>query len=188
MRQGTGVVADTRSGSFTQVSVPDGYGAYLLGQLFEPWAAVLTARAGIRPGYRRVARPGGTVVLSTWAAEHPLGLFGSMNETLREFGMAEPFPRAFDSDSYRVSLTELRDLLLAAGFQEVSAETVEINATWQTAEAATATLLGTPFGLLVLALPADTQQQIRARLASKLGTSAGSVTVRTMSNIVQGIK
>lgn len=271
-------MGDTRSESFTQVSVPDGYGAYLLGQLFEPWAAVLAARAGIQPGYRvldvasglgsvarlaaeaagpgglvaasdisgamltaaaarpvlpgwapleylecsasaiaadddsfdavlcqhglqffpdragavsemrRVVRPGGVVVLSTWAAEHPLGLFGPMNETLREFGMAEPFPRAFDSDSYRVGLAELRDLLLAAGFQEVSAETAEINATWQTAEAATATLLGTPFGPLVLALPADTQQQIRARLASKLGTSAGDVTVRTVSNIVQGIK
>ena len=41
---------------------------------------------------RRVARPGGIVVLSTWAAEHPLGLFGPVNETLHESGMAEPFP------------------------------------------------------------------------------------------------
>jgi SAM-dependent methyltransferase len=271
-------VADTRSGSFTQVSVPVGYAEYLLGQLFEPWAAVLVARAEIRPGYRvldvasglgpvarlaaetagpgglvaasdisgamlaaaaarpvlpgwapleylecpasaiaadddsfdavlcqhglqffpdraaavaemrRVARPGGSVVLSTWAAEHPLGLFGSMNETLRELGMAEPFPRAFDSGSYRVGLAELRDLLLAAGVREVGTETVELHATWQTAEAATATLLGTPFGPLVSALPADAQRQIRARLATKLGASAGGVTVRTVSNIVRGTK
>jgi ubiquinone/menaquinone biosynthesis C-methylase UbiE len=271
-------MADTRSESFTQVSVPDGYANYLLGQLFEPWAAVLADRAGIRPGYRvldvasglgpvarlaaqtagpgglvvasdisgamltaaaawpvlpgwapieylecpasaiaagddsfdavlcqhglqffpdraaavsemrRVAQPGGVVVISTWAAEHPLGLFGAMNETLRELGIAEPFPRAFDSGSYRVGLDELRDLLQAAGFQEVSAETVELDATWQTAEAATATLLGTPFGPLVSALPAATQQQVRARLASKLGTSAGGVTVRTVSNIVRGTK
>jgi len=278
MRQGTGVVADTRSEGFTQVSIPNGYGAYLLGQLFEPWAVVLAARAGIRPGdrvldvasglgpvarlaaetagpgglvtasdisgamlaaaaarpelpgwapleylecsasaiaadddsfdvvlcqhglqffpdragavseMRRVVRTGGIVVLSTWAAEHPLGLFGSMNETLREFGMAEPFPGAFNSDSYRVGLAELRGLFLAAGFQEVSAETVEINATWPTPEAATATLLGTPFGPLVLALPADTQRQVRARLASKLGASPEGVTVRTVSNIVSGTK
>jgi ubiquinone/menaquinone biosynthesis C-methylase UbiE len=271
-------MADTRSESFTQVSVPDGYAEYLLSQLFEPWAAVLTARARIRPGQRvldvasglgpvarlaaeaagpggrvtasdisgamlaaaaarpapsgwapveylecpaaaiaadddsfdvvlcqhglqffpdrpaaaaemrRVARPGGTVALSTWAAERPLGLFGAMNETLLEFGVAEPFPSAFNSGSYRVGLAELRDLMLTAGFHEVSAETVELDATWQTGEAATAALLGTPFGPLVSALPAGTQQQIRARLASKLGASPDGACIRTVSNIVQGTK
>ncbi len=29
----------SRSGSFTQVSIPDGYDRFMLGQLFEPWAA-----------------------------------------------------------------------------------------------------------------------------------------------------
>jgi SAM-dependent methyltransferase len=272
------VVADTRSESFTAVSVPDGYAEYLLGQLFEPWAAVLTARAGIRPGHRvldvasglgpvarlaaeaagaggrvtasdisgamlaaaaarpapsgwapveylecpaaaiaaddrsfdvvlcqqglqffadrgaavaemyRVTSAGGTLVVSTWAAEHPLGLFGAMNETLLEFGVAEPFPRAFDAGSYRVGLAELRDLLLSAGFHEVGGEAVELDATWQSAEAATATLLGTPFGPLVSALPAGVQQQIRARLAGKLGASAAGATVRTVSNIVRGTR
>ncbi len=279
-------MADIRSESFTQVSVPDGYAEYLLSQLFEPWAAVLTARARIRPGQRvldvasglgpvarlaaeaagpggrvtasdisgamlaaaaarpaaaaaarpapsgwapveylecpaaaiaadddsfdvvlcqhglqffpdraasaaemrRVVRRGGTVVLSTWAAEHPLGLFGAMNETLREFGVAEPFPSAFDSGSYRVGLAELRNLMLTAGFHAVSAETVELDATWPTGEAATSTLLGTPFGPLVSALPAGTQRQIRARLASKLGASPEGARIRTVSNIVQGTK
>jgi SAM-dependent methyltransferase len=51
-------------------------------------------RAAAAREMRRVARPGGIVVLSTWAAEHPLGLFGPVNETLREAGLAEPFPRA----------------------------------------------------------------------------------------------
>jgi ubiquinone/menaquinone biosynthesis C-methylase UbiE len=268
----------TRTESFAQVSVPDGYGRFMLGQLFEPWAAELVARAGLQPGscvldvasglgpvarlaaaaagpsghvvasdisaamlaaasarprasgwapieylecpasaiasgddrfdvvlcqhglqffpdraaaareIRRVTRAGGAVVLSTWAAEHPLGLFGPMNETLREAGLAEPYPRAFDSDSYRLSVADLHDLLQAAGFHDVRVETVELDATWQTAEAATATLLGTPFGPLVSALPADAQQQLRARLASKLGNSAHGVTVHTASNIAQGTK
>jgi ubiquinone/menaquinone biosynthesis C-methylase UbiE len=163
-----------RSASFTQVSVPDGYGRFMLRQLFEPWAAELIARADVRPGSHvldvatglgpvarlaaaaagpggrvvasdisaamlaaaaatpwdtrwapveyvecpasaipvedasfdavlcqqglqffpdraaavremgRVARPGAAVVASTWAAGHPLGLFGAINETLRE--------------------------------------------------------------------------------------------------------
>jgi hypothetical protein len=54
--------------------------------------------------------------------------------------------------------------------------------------AADLTLLGTPFGPLVSALPADAQQQVRASLASKLGCRADGVTVRTVSNIAQGIK
>jgi hypothetical protein len=56
------------------------------------------------------------------------------------------------------------------------------------AEAATSTLLGTPFGPLVSALPADAQHQPRARLAGKLGDSAGGVIVRTVSNVGRGTK
>jgi len=268
----------SRSGGFTQVSVADGYDRFMLGQLFEPWAADLIARAGLKPGccvldvasglgpvaglaaeaagpggrvvasdisaamlaaaaarpqgpgraameylecpasaiaadddsfdvvlcqqglqffpdraaavaeMRRVARPGGTAVMSTWAAEHPLGLFGPMIEALRETGMAEPFPGAFDSGSYCLSVTDLADLLQAAGFGDVDVQTVELDATWQTAEAATSTLLGTPFGPQVSALPAEAQQQLRARFASKLGDSAAGVTVRTFSNIARGTK
>ena len=132
--------------------------------------------------------PGGTAVLSTWAAEHPLGLFGPMIETLQETGMAEPFPGAFDCGSYCLSAADLADLLHEAGFRDVDVQTVELDATWPTAEAATSTLLGTPFGPQVSALPADARQQLRARFASKLGGSAGGVTVRTVSNVARGTK
>src|SRR5580704_8511982 len=262
----------SRSGSFVQVSIAEGYDRFMLSQLFEPFSADLIARANLRPGcsvldvasglgpvarlaaqaagpdgrvvasdisvamlavasarpegpgwamieylqcpasviaaeddsfdvvlcqhglqffpdraaaageMRRVARPGGTAVMSTWAAEHPLGLFGPMIEALRETAMAEPFPGAFDAGSYCLSAADLADLLQTAGFRDVSVQTVELDATWPTAEAATSTLLGTPFGPLVSALPADSQQQVRARLASKLGDSANGVTVRTVSN------
>jgi ubiquinone/menaquinone biosynthesis C-methylase UbiE len=40
----------SRAGGFAEVSVPDGYGRFLLGQLFEPWAAELITRAELRPG------------------------------------------------------------------------------------------------------------------------------------------
>ena len=145
-------------------------------------------RAAAAGEMRRVTRPGGIVVLSTWAAEHPLGLFGPMNETLRESALAEPFPRAFDPDSYRVNAVELQGLLQTAGLREVRVETVRLDAHWQTAEAAAATVLGTPFGPLVSALPADAQEEIRARLASMLSGSDGEVTVRTASNIAWGVK
>jgi ubiquinone/menaquinone biosynthesis C-methylase UbiE len=269
---------DSRSGSFTEVSIPDGYDRFMLGQLFEPWATELITRADLKPGcrvldvasglgpiarlaaemagpggrvvasdisaamlavaaarphgpgwaaidylqcpasviaadddsfdvvlcqhglqffpdraaavaeMRRVTRPGGTAVMSTWAAEHPLGLFGPMAEAVQEAGIAEPFPGAFDASSYRLSAADLADLLQAAGFRDVAVDTVELHATWRTAEAATSTILGTPFGPLVSALPADAQQQLRARLASRLGDRADGVTVRTASNIARGTK
>jgi SAM-dependent methyltransferase len=145
-------------------------------------------RAAAAAEMRRVTRPGGTVAISTWAAERPLGLFGPMNQTLREAGMAEPHPRAFDSDTYRLSVAELRDLLQAAGWHDVRVQTVELDATWPDTETATAALLGTPYGPLVSTLPADTQQQLRARLAGKLGATSRGVTIRTASNIACGIK
>jgi ubiquinone/menaquinone biosynthesis C-methylase UbiE len=268
----------SRAGGFAQVSVPDGYARFLLGQLFEPWAAELISHAELRPGcsvldvasglgpvarlaaaaagpagrvvasdisaamltaaaarpvpqgwapieylqcpvsaitaaddsfdvvlcqhglqffpdragaaaeMRRVTRPGGTIVLSTWAAEHPLGLFGPVNQVLREAGMAEPYPRAFDSGTYRLSVTELRDLLQAAGWHDVRVQTVGLDASWPDAETATAALLGTPFGPLVSALPAGTQQQLRARLARELGATDRGVTIRTASNIARATR
>jgi hypothetical protein len=111
-----------------------------------------------------------------------------MAEALQEAGAAEPFLGAFDSGSYCLGSADLADLLEAAGFGDVDVQTVELDATWPTAEEATSTLLGTPFGPLVTALPADAQQQVRARLASKLGDSASGVTVRTVSNIARGTK
>jgi SAM-dependent methyltransferase len=268
----------SRAEGFAQVSVPDGYAQFLLGQLFEPWAAELVTRAELWPGcsvldvasglgpvarlaaaaagpsgrvvasdisaamltaaaarpvppgwapveyrqcpvsaitaaddsfdavlcqhglqffpdrgaaaaeMRRVTRPGGILVLSTWAAEHPLGLFGPVNHVLRDAGLTEPYPRAFDSDTYRLSITELRDLLQAAGWRDVRVQTAELDATWPDAETATAALLGTPFGPLVSALPAGTQQRLRARLADELGATNGGVTIRTASNIALAVK
>jgi hypothetical protein len=90
--------------------------------------------------------------------------------------------------SYCLNVADLADLLQEAGFRDVSVQTAELDAIWPTAEEAASTLLGTPFGPLVAALPADAQQQLRARLASMLGDSAGRVTVRTVSNIARGTK
>jgi len=136
----------------------------------------------------RVALPDGVVVLSTWAAERTLGLFGPMGETLQELGVAEPFPRAFDPGSYRMSAAELTGLLRTAGWRGVQVQTIELDASWASAETAASTLLGTPFGPVVSALPGDAQDQVHNRLITKLGGSAGRVTVRTVSNIARGVK
>src|ERR1035438_1141552 len=144
-------------------------------------------RAAAIQEMHRVTLPDGVVVLSTWAAERPLGLFGPMAETLQELGIAEPFPRAFDPDSYRMSSAELTDLLQDAGFRGVHVRTAEIDARWDSIETAASTVLGTPYGPVVAALPGDAQDQVRNRLITKLGSSGEHVIVRTASNIARGI-
>jgi ubiquinone/menaquinone biosynthesis C-methylase UbiE len=138
---------------------------------------------------RRVAGAGGMVVVSTWAAERPLGLFGAIAETLADFGLDEPYPRAFDPDSYRLAASDLRQLLVESGLQEVVVETVELDAMWQTADDAVATLLGTPFGPRVTALSVGDQERVRTLLAGRLRPSAnGTITIKTASNIGCAVK
>ena len=56
-----------------------------------------------------------------------------------------------------------------------------LDAVWGSADEVTAALFGTPFGPLVVALPAGQQRQVRDDLARRLGASADGVTVRTVS-------
>lgn len=107
-----------------------------------------------------------------------------MAQTLAELGVAEPYPRAFDADCLGAS--DLADLLRASGWREVRVETVELDATRDSADQAADTATGTPFGPLVSALSAQVQDQVRARLITKLGGSRDGVTVRTASNIARG--
>jgi hypothetical protein len=63
----------------------------------------------------RVLAPAGAAVVSTWAAEHPLGLFGPIIDAVREAGLAEPDPRAFDQASYALGVSDLQDRSRARG-------------------------------------------------------------------------
>lgn len=135
----------------------------------------------------RVARPGGAVVVSTWAAERPLGLFGPMAEALQEVGMAEPYPHAFDPRSYSLGADELRGLL--SGLRDLVVETVALDAVWRNAEDAAATLMGTPYGPGIRALPAETQERVRTLFIGRLRPSAdGTVTIKTASHIGRGVR
>lgn len=146
-------------------------------------------RAGAIREMHRVARPGGVVLVSTWASERPLGLFGPMAEALVAVGMEEPYTGAFDPRSYGLDADELRGLLSAAKLREVVVETVELDAVWDDPDDAVAAIMGTPFGPSVTGLPMDRQQRLRDSFAERLGRSPdGTVTVRTTSHLGRGIK
>jgi hypothetical protein len=126
-------------------------------------------------------------MVSTWASERPLGLFGPMTETLQEAGMAEPYPHAFDPRSYTLGAAELHRLL--SGLRDLVVETVVLDAVWRNAEDAAATLTGTPYSPGIRALPAETQEQVRTLFARRLRPSPdGTVTIQTASHIGRGVK
>jgi ubiquinone/menaquinone biosynthesis C-methylase UbiE len=137
---------------------------------------------------QRVARSGGLVLVASWAAERPLGLFGPMIEALREAGVDEPFPRAFDAQSYCIDAPGLHRLLAEAGLGDVVIETVELDAVWKDTAEAVATLLGTPYGPVVTALPPDRQNAVRDLFTRHLAADGGPVTIRTTSHIGRGSK
>jgi ubiquinone/menaquinone biosynthesis C-methylase UbiE len=138
---------------------------------------------------RRVVRPNGLVVISTWAADHPLGLFGPIAETLNDMKVDEPYANAYDPASYSMRASDLGELLTRSGLRDVRVETRSIDAIWRTPEEAVCTLLGTPFGPLVTSLSSERQEQIREALADRLGQSEdGTVVIRTMGNTALGRK
>jgi ubiquinone/menaquinone biosynthesis C-methylase UbiE len=137
----------------------------------------------------RVLALGGVAVASSWAAERPLGLFGPMVDTLIEFGIPEPYPRAFDASSYAITVSDLRVLFESAGFRAVTVQTVELECVWETSHDAVATISGTPYGPILAALPDAQQQHIYATLRDRLGGSQyGQLTIKTASNIARGVR
>ena len=135
----------------------------------------------------RVLRDGGTVVVSTRAAEAPLGLFGPIGDAMAATGLAEPFPGAFDLTNFQLPAEELTGALKRAGFEDVALETVTLDATWPSADAVAMTLLGTLYGPMVIPLPAGEQAALRDDLARRLDAPRdGPVTVRTVSHLARG--
>jgi ubiquinone/menaquinone biosynthesis C-methylase UbiE len=138
--------------------------------------------------FARVLGAGGLILASVWAAGRPLGLFGPIAEALRDSGLAEPYPRAFEPESYLLDGTMLRELFAAAGFAEVTVEEAGLECRWPSATEAARAVYGTPFGPLVSAVPPAEQETILARIRERLGDGPGPLTVRTYANVVRGVR
>jgi ubiquinone/menaquinone biosynthesis C-methylase UbiE len=137
----------------------------------------------------RALEPDGVVALATWASERPLGLFGPMTEAMRESGLAEPFPRAFDPTSYTLPASEMQALVETSGFRDVRVETVELDCIWKTGTEALASVSGTVFGPALALLSSDEQDTAMAIFLERLAANRDDeLTIRTASNIVRGVK
>jgi SAM-dependent methyltransferase len=127
---------------------------------------------------RRVLRPGGVAGIAVWATGHSLEPFGVYGDELAATGAQAPFPRAFESDTFTMSLETLRSLLDAAGFSPVHAGVVELQVGWPDAASAAAGVLGTPFGPLVHALSPDQRTRFDAALQRRFAPPEPGAPVR----------
>jgi ubiquinone/menaquinone biosynthesis C-methylase UbiE len=146
-------------------------------------------RRAARNEMRRVLRDGGTVALAVWAVERPLGLFGPIGETVRDCGVPEPYPRAFEPASYALGAAALHDLLTRGGWRDVTVELVELECVWATRDEVLGTVFGTPFGPLVAGLGVAERERFNGMLAERLGAAGdGEVRVRTAANIARATR
>lgn len=139
--------------------------------------------------FRRVLVPGGAAVIAVWAAERPLAVFGPIAEVLRDCGLPEPFPRAFDVTSYALGAAELRELLTTAGLREVTVETVELECGWDSGEDVVRAVSGTPFGPGLAAFGEPGRESALAALRERLAVAEGEpISFQTAANIARGLR
>ena len=93
---------------------------------------------------KRVLRPGGSLGIIAWVAGMRLEPFDSFGDVLREEGLDEPFPHAWDFDSVKMTRAQLQKLLV--GFEDVTVETVSMRLDWPSVDDAVDGILGTPYG------------------------------------------
>jgi SAM-dependent methyltransferase len=99
---------------------------------------------------KRVLRPGGSLGIIVWVAAMRLEPFDSYGDVLRDEGLDEPFTRAWDFDSFKMSRSKL--LTLLEGFDDVTVDTTSLRLDWPSVDDAVNGILGTPYGPVLSAL------------------------------------
>jgi SAM-dependent methyltransferase len=127
---------------------------------------------------RRVLRPGGVAGIAVWATGHPLEPFGVYGEELAAIGAQEPFPGAFEGDTFTMRLERVRALLEDAGFSPIDASVIELEVSWPEPASAAAGVLGTPYGPVVHTLPPDQRRRFEAALEQRFAPEEPGAPVR----------
>jgi ubiquinone/menaquinone biosynthesis C-methylase UbiE len=116
---------------------------------------------------KRVLRSSGRIAVAVWMSGPRLEPFDVYGAVLEQYGLPEPFPRAYAYD-FSMSPGELADVLTTAGFTDVEVETKMIEVSWPTIDDAVLGIAGTPYGPAAAALDDEDQKRIAAALREEL--------------------
>ena len=176
---------ETAAASATELGRADGEFDVVLCQQGMPF---FPDRPGAVREMRRVLRPGGVAGVAVWTPDREVQVFARWIETLRDLGVAEPFPGAWDISTFVMGADELADLLRAAGFTDVESREVELVTRWPSVDHLVDAVIGTPFGALVAGMDADRQEEARHRMVqgSLKFLRDGAVLVPTYAAIGRG--
>lgn len=140
---------DTVECSATALSMDDGAFDVVLCQQGLPF---IPDREAAAREMRRVLRPGGRAGVAVWLSNPRVEPFLVYGHALRDHGLAEPFPNAYDSTANSMSVDEVRTALEAARFHDVHVVTEELALAWASPAAAARGVTGTPYGPVIAAL------------------------------------
>lgn len=141
-------------------------------------------RAAAAREMRRVLRPGGKVGAAVWLIDPRLDPFDTYGDALRDEGVEEPFPHAYDTRPMRMSTDEVHGVFSAGGFVDIAVVTDTLELKWSSPEAAALGITGTPYGPAVAALDVERQQRLMSALRDRMTGSDGSAVRHLMTAVL----
>lgn len=132
----------------------------------------------------RVLRPGGRAAAAVWLLDAPLDPFETYANVLRDAGISEPFPGAFDVASFQMSEDGMAAALTDGGFHDIVVEVQEHDPPWASPLAAAEGVAGTPYGPPVSALGEPERREVLDALTRAFSSNDGSLRHRTQRAVI----
>jgi ubiquinone/menaquinone biosynthesis C-methylase UbiE len=163
-RAGNGANIDTVQCPADKLNVPDRHFDRVLCQQGLPF---ISDRVGAAREMRRALRSSGVACVAVWSCEYRCEPFHTYMDVLKEIGVSEPYPKAYDANTYVMSETDVEEVFRNAGFRKVEVDTHELEVLWPDVDSVLAGLAGTPFGPVVARLEPAVRNQVLAELANR---------------------
>jgi SAM-dependent methyltransferase len=176
-----GAPVTTLESSATNLQIPDGTIDVVLCQQGFPF---IPDRAAAAREMCRVLRSGGKAGAAVWLSAPRLDPFDTYSEVLRDDGVAEPFPHAYDTRPMRMPTDEVEEVFTAGGFVDIAVVTDTYELSWSSPEAAALGITGTPYGPAVAALDIHRQLRLMTALCDRMTGSDGSAVRHVMTAVL----
>jgi ubiquinone/menaquinone biosynthesis C-methylase UbiE len=146
-------------------------------------------RAAVAREVHRVLRPGGAFGVAVWAVGEQLVPLDTYGQVVRDEGLESAFGRSASNDKLNMTEDDVRDALLAGGFDDVTVATERLDVRWPSLTEEAMGILGTPYGSVVTTLDPDRRDRFFQALRDALaGPDGGPVTHTTGVVIARAAK